>query len=151
MSAQGWAEDPERAAGGRRRYNALRRDLAAVRRAKLMALILEDGGTLARGTQARMARRLGVSEATISRDVVRVFAEYPPSDARCPICRDLHLPDYWPFTTPADRAAHEAEVKAIITASYDDLMARLGRASDARHDHDEEEDICPSEPTRAPS
>lgn len=56
-----------RRAGGRRAYNALRRDLAVCRRADVMNLLLKYG--YRRGVQARIAAVLGVSEATISRDV----------------------------------------------------------------------------------
>jgi hypothetical protein len=56
-----------RRAGGRRAYNALRRDLALFRRADVMRLLRKYGHE--RGVQARIAVLLGVSEATISRDV----------------------------------------------------------------------------------
>jgi hypothetical protein len=53
-------------AGGRRRYHALRRDRATVRRGRLAQLLRVYGWT--RGIQARIARELGCSQATISRD-----------------------------------------------------------------------------------
>lgn len=52
-----------RRAGGRRRYNALRRDLAWIRRYKVSELMIKGV------KQSDMARQLGVSPATISRDV----------------------------------------------------------------------------------
>jgi len=59
--------EASRRAGGRRAYNALRRDLKLIRRRDVMQLMLQYGCN--RGVQARMAATLGVSEATISRDV----------------------------------------------------------------------------------
>jgi hypothetical protein len=54
-------------AGGRRRYNTLRRHLKLFRRRDVMELVLKYGHQ--RGVQARIATVLGVSEATISRDI----------------------------------------------------------------------------------
>jgi hypothetical protein len=56
-----------RRAGGRRAYNALRRDLKLFRRLDVTRLLLKYGHQ--RGVQARIATVLGVSEATVSRDV----------------------------------------------------------------------------------
>lgn len=56
-----------RRAGGRRAYNALRRDLAGFRRLDVARLLKEFG--IQHGVQARIARELGVTEATISRDL----------------------------------------------------------------------------------
>jgi len=56
-----------RRAGGRRAYNALRRDQKLFRRLDASHLLLKYGHS--RGVQARIATVLGVSEATISRDV----------------------------------------------------------------------------------
>ena len=67
MTKQGWANDPIRAAGGRRRYNAMRQEQARQRRQQVAELFATYG--LARGSGVAMARHLGVSEATISRDV----------------------------------------------------------------------------------
>ncbi len=58
--------------GQRRAYNALRRDRAILGRQKMVRLLRRYG--LEHGVQARMARELGVSEATISRDVAAVWA-----------------------------------------------------------------------------
>jgi hypothetical protein len=55
-----------RRAGGRRAYNALRRDLAAFRRLDVARLLKQYGRQ--RGVQARIARALGVSESVVSRD-----------------------------------------------------------------------------------
>jgi hypothetical protein len=54
-------------AGGRRAYNALRRDLKLFRRHDVAQLLLQYG--YRRGVQARIAKALGVSEATVSRDI----------------------------------------------------------------------------------
>lgn len=63
-----------RRAGGRRKYNALRQMDAQLRRAEVARLLIDEGFHLRhRGAQARVARRLHVSEATISRDVRAIF------------------------------------------------------------------------------
>ena len=94
MSAQdssyyGWADDPIRAAGGRRHYNAIRRERAEFRRSEIVRYLAAEGiSLLARGTQASLARRFGVSEATISRDVEAIYSrEHEPGWPRCcPLC-----------------------------------------------------------------
>jgi hypothetical protein len=84
---QGWAHptsDAEAAAraGGRRRHNGTRQARAQLRRAEVARLL----GTLGwrHGTQAVIARHLGVSEATISRDLTALFRGSRPR--RCPLC-----------------------------------------------------------------
>lgn len=86
MSVQGgWANDPVRAAGGRRRYNATRRLNADMRRHAMRLLVIEQGcGLLPRGTQAALARALDVSEATISRDLRGILKAGPSRS--CPLC-----------------------------------------------------------------
>lgn len=71
-----WTEDREaviRRAGGRRRYNHQRRGEALVRRWHVARLSLVWAEThpdpLQRGKGVWIARQLGVSEATISRDL----------------------------------------------------------------------------------
>jgi hypothetical protein len=86
ISVQAWSHptsDAEAAAraGGRRRHNATRQARAQLRRAEVARLLGTLG--LRHGTQAVIARRLGVSEATISRDVTAVFGYRP---RRCPCC-----------------------------------------------------------------
>jgi DNA-binding NarL/FixJ family response regulator len=66
------AEEAYRRAGGRRRYHARRRREAEERRARVAELVIRWGWV--QGTQARIARELGVSEATISRDMRRIYA-----------------------------------------------------------------------------
>lgn len=63
------AATAHRRAGGRRRYNAQRALLAAYRRTQLVKLLDVHGGLLVRGAQAQIARELGVSRATICRDL----------------------------------------------------------------------------------
>ena len=66
------AEEAYRRAGGRRRYHARRRREAEERRARVAELVMQWGWV--QGTQARIARELGVSEATISRDMRKIYA-----------------------------------------------------------------------------
>src|SRR5262249_35873781 len=66
--------------GGRRRYNAGRRDRALLRRLEVRRLALELHWP-EHGVQARIAERLGVSQATVSRDVAAVVIP-----RRCPTC-----------------------------------------------------------------
>lgn len=127
MSVQlrpGWAYDPERAAGGRRRYNALRQDRAQLRRMKVTELLCELGW-LTRGTQARIAELLGVSPATISRDFERIVRETPLGNARCPICCAIDLPADWPNTTAEDIAEHEAGYAEMVDARFERALAAL--------------------------
>ncbi len=63
------ADVAARRAGGRRRYNAWRRDMAFLRRCEQVFPLLLKYGPWDRGTQARIARELNVSRATICRDV----------------------------------------------------------------------------------
>jgi hypothetical protein len=87
ISAEAWrrpTSDHEAAvrAGGRRRYNSVRRFRAELRRVEILRLASEAGG-FRRGFQAMAARRLGVSEATISSDMRGILGgrlEW------CPLC-----------------------------------------------------------------
>jgi DNA-binding transcriptional ArsR family regulator len=67
MSVARWARDPNRAAGGRRRYNNLRKVNAELRRVRVAELLLQYG--LNWGAGAEIARTLGVSPSTVSRDL----------------------------------------------------------------------------------
>jgi DNA-binding NarL/FixJ family response regulator len=60
-----------RRASGRRRYN-FQRQLDAMDRRKEVARLLMLYGHRLRGVQFRIARELGVSESTISRDVQHI-------------------------------------------------------------------------------
>lgn len=70
-------------AGGRRSYNARRRRAALSRRRRLVERLGELGFTW--GIQARLAAELGVSPATVSRDLAAVF----PLAQECPCCGSL--------------------------------------------------------------
>ncbi len=69
-------EEASRRAGGRRRFNALRRDRAIVRRSQVASLLRAYGW--ARGSQAKVARLLGTSAATISRDAKHLREQMRP-------------------------------------------------------------------------
>lgn len=69
-------------AGGRRRYNAVRR-LRAILRRQQVAELLASGYS-----QAEIAERLGVSQSTISRDVLHLRAE-TRRRGTCPVCGRL--------------------------------------------------------------
>jgi hypothetical protein len=98
MTRKSWSAPTDTAevwgrAGGRRRYNRLRQDLAAFRRIEVLRLARtnEDGWLLARGFQAAAARRFGVSPATISRDVKAILQLCYEQDT-CPRCGVRRLP-----------------------------------------------------------
>src|SRR2546428_13791699 len=73
-----------RRSGGRNRYNSQRRVLAVVRRMRILEL-LKRYSVMDRGTQARFARELRVSEATISRDLKALLQ----SGSICRCCGQL--------------------------------------------------------------
>jgi hypothetical protein len=85
-SAPTTADEVARRAGGRKHYNSWRRWLAFCRRHTEVARRLFAQGAWTRGVQARLARELGVSRATICRDVQYLLRQghYP-----CPHCRAL--------------------------------------------------------------
>jgi hypothetical protein len=59
---------------------------AELRRIEIICFLAESGmSLLVRGIQRALAQRFGVSEATISRDLVRIFAKHT-RDRRCPFC-----------------------------------------------------------------
>jgi hypothetical protein len=62
-------DEISRRAGGRRRHNAQRAIAAAARRQQVAALLGQFDRPFAYGTRAVLARRLGVSRATICRDL----------------------------------------------------------------------------------
>jgi hypothetical protein len=75
-----------RRAGGRRRYNAVRRFRAALRRIQVYELWRRDMGPSA------IARQLGVHHSTISRDIEAIYKALSDVE-RCPLCgsvRDTH-------------------------------------------------------------
>ena len=86
-----WVSDGEAAAraGGRRRYNEVRRVRAQYRRIQVAERLLSYGWTY--GAQARIAEELGVSDATISRDLKAIF----PRAILCPVCGCRHPLERW--------------------------------------------------------
>jgi hypothetical protein len=83
-----WDEVKRRAAG-RYKYNALRQLQAALRRREVLKWLGECGWTY--GSQAAMARHLGVSEATISRDLAKIL----PLLQECTACGGLTPRAWW--------------------------------------------------------
>jgi DNA invertase Pin-like site-specific DNA recombinase len=83
-----WAEVKRRAAG-RYKYNAIRRVQAQLRRREVLKLLGEIGWTY--GSQVRIARQLGVSEATISRDLAVIL----PLVEECPTCHQFRPRTWW--------------------------------------------------------
>ena len=83
-----WAEVTRRAAG-RTRWNKVRQFLATLRRREVLTLRGELGWTY--GSQAAMARQLGVSEATISRDLAIIL----PLMQECSSCHGLTPRAWW--------------------------------------------------------
>ena len=77
-----WDEVCRRKAG-RDRYNSVRRVQRAERRFRVLKLLSRYG--MDRGVQARIARELGVSRVTISRDVAALLFDHTP----CPMCDSL--------------------------------------------------------------
>ncbi len=74
-----------RRASGRRAYNALRRDLAVLRRLDVARLLGKYGPQ--HGVQARIARELGVSEAVVSRECQKLLF----GAQVCPSCGSFKL------------------------------------------------------------
>ena len=72
-----WAEnvssdEANRRAGGRRHYNSIRRLRAVMRQRQIVRIVKYAGlNPYTHGVQALLARRFGVSRATISRDLRR--------------------------------------------------------------------------------
>lgn len=60
-------------AGGRRRYNSLRKMSSALRRIEIQKLMNEYGW--ARGSQTRVAQVLGISPGTVSRHVKAIIGD----------------------------------------------------------------------------
>lgn len=77
-----WDEVCRRAAG-RAKYHALRRLERDLRRRRVLRLLARHG--LGHGVQARIARKLGVAESTISRDTKALLCTFGP----CPACGTL--------------------------------------------------------------
>ena len=82
-------QSANRRAGGRRRYNSQRHWDAKRRRLWVARLLLDSGSWVGHwikhGALAEIARRLGVSRATICRDVQRLREEARAA-GHCPVC-----------------------------------------------------------------
>jgi predicted DNA-binding transcriptional regulator YafY len=66
--------------------------MAFVRKTRILRLVVDHEIDLfARGSQAVLARALGVSESTISRDMQALFVGFPSH--RCPTCGHRLLDD----------------------------------------------------------
>ena len=90
-------DEINRRAGGRRKYQAMRRLSALLRRGQISELLKETG--FRHGAQAEIARALGVSESTISRDFRDIKARFKP----CPTCgavKAIRNPAPEPLTDP---------------------------------------------------
>jgi len=70
--ARDWDEVCRRASA-RRAWHALQRIRVLVRRRKVVRLADALGGLCRRGVQAAVARRLGVSRATVCRDIAAIL------------------------------------------------------------------------------
>jgi DNA invertase Pin-like site-specific DNA recombinase len=88
-SATTTPDEVARRAGGRKHYNTWRKWLAFRRRYVEVARRLFAQGAWTRGVQARLARELGVSRATISRDVQYLKRQGHYS---CPACGAMVQP-----------------------------------------------------------
>jgi len=86
-SAPTTAEEVARRAAGRTHYNAWRKSMALRRRCEVSRLLTAQGA-FRRGYQAKLARLLGVSRATVCRDVATLRREGRP----CPSCGARHTP-----------------------------------------------------------
>jgi DNA invertase Pin-like site-specific DNA recombinase len=82
-------DEVKRRAAGRYKDNALRQLRAAVRRREVLKWLGAFGWTC--GSQAAIARQLGVSEATISRDLATIL----PLLQECSACGGLTPREWW--------------------------------------------------------
>jgi hypothetical protein len=79
-------DEAYRRAGGRRHYNAWRTTMALYRRYRLVNIAANARlNMFTRGSQVVLARALGVSPATTSRDVKRILDDCRPGKP-CPVC-----------------------------------------------------------------
>lgn len=126
MSVQGfgWAVDPIRAAGGRAHYNSIRQLRARdrQRRVEVAWLTVACRGGF-HGSQATVARMMGVSEATVSRDLAAIHARNWAAAEPLP-CGHRPLPR-WPaedvaaaLDRPADRPEEPRPELSPAAAEY---------------------------------
>jgi HTH domain len=86
-SAPTTPDEMARRAGGRKRYNTWRKSMAFYRRCEISRLLTAQGA-FRRGYQTKLARQLGVSRATVCRDVAALRREGRP----CTACGAWHTP-----------------------------------------------------------
>jgi hypothetical protein len=87
-----------RRAGGRRRHNALRHDLAVARQAEIVrrwqqSTLFGGPNPLGYGGKTRLAREFNVAPATIRRDVMAIRERF--GRLACPLCNSLVNVDRW--------------------------------------------------------
>jgi predicted DNA-binding transcriptional regulator YafY len=124
-TAETTPEAAARRAGGRRRYNASRKFLVANRRMELSRLLSAQGSLFERGTQARMARKLGVSRATICRDIEYLLRLGRP----CPHCGAYIMPP-----TPLVEDDREEDEEAPAALPYQRGLSELPDEETAHDD-----------------
>lgn len=115
-----------RRAGGRRHYNLVRQGRARLRRARLGELFAKHG--LPRGFQAKVARVLHVSEATVSRDLRQLFWEVAQSEPeRCPACGCLPPPEDELAEALTDLANRVMAEEQVATAPPAGKIAKIAK------------------------
>lgn len=105
-SAPTSTSEVHRRAGGRRKYNSVRRFKADLRRIEVEKLFAEYA--FARGAQARIARELGVNRSTVSRDIRRLWA---PEGEVCSKCERMMSYKEW-AQLEADRSPRLSDLVA---------------------------------------
>lgn len=99
-------------------YNRLRRDQATYRRYQLVQLLTTEGlGLAERGTQSRLAERLGVSRSVICRDVKQLLAAGRDAE-RCAFCGR-------PLNAEADVSCLGESAGREDTAQVDPVLAAV--------------------------
>lgn len=128
--------DTLRLVGGRRRYNEVRQLRALNRRSLVLARLVEsEGGWLAHGWAANLAKELGVSAATISRDVAALGFRRPPRRRASRLSRFVGVPglspaeeqealDFYAELLTENPAALTAEQKRKLRQAVEELAAR---------------------------
>ncbi len=118
-----------RRASSRRAYNVARHVRAEWRRTEVARLLVEMGAPR-RGVQAELARHLGVSPATISRDRQKLLAEWRASRFRPPGPSRLEQMLDEMAVEQADTPTKRARIRAELDRRVDDLL----RAQDRRNE-----------------
>ena len=118
---EAWSESTSRdevcrRAAGRRHYNSVRRFRATARRAEVMRLLCVQGSMFERGTQARLARQLGVSRSTVCRDMAFLMRLGRP----CPHCGAFSTPPEPEFPYAYPSSAEEPDRAEPVEAGRAD-------------------------------